>query len=217
VHAVIATNVQAGCTAAPLSGKCWHLAKSLGLPHQQISGIAVDPKDPRTLYASVRQEIVLGSDPHVTGDSKVFVSHDAGDHFTDITGDLPRVDVHSLVLRNGQLIVANDVGVFVTKVGSAHWNRLGSGLPQVPFRSMKLDLSGRYLIAGAYGRGAWVYDFGSAAAAPAVSGGVGTKVQGEKIGGSSNLPATGTEATLFFGIALLSMAAVLSRRLRRTP
>jgi hypothetical protein len=214
VNPAIATNVQKGCTAAPASTACWHLAASKGLPHQQVSGIAVDPKDPRTIYVSLRQELVMTSDPHITGVQKVMVSHDAGETFTDITGDLPRVDAQAITLRNGQLIVATDVGIFISQAGSTHWIRLGTGLPEVPFRSMKLDLTGRYLVAGAYGRGAWVYDFGSKAASPALGGG--TVVAGKKITGSGSLPATGTESTLMFALALLVAAAVLSARLRGT-
>ena len=155
----IATNVQPGCKAAESTGSCWHVAASAGLPHQQVSGIAVDPKDPKTIYVSLRQMIVMGADPAVTGRQKVMVSHDGGATFKDLTGDLPDSDAHRIVLRNGQLYVATDVGIFTSKAGSTRWSRFDAGLPAVTYRSMKLDPTGRYLVAGAYGRGAWVYDF----------------------------------------------------------
>lgn len=156
----IATNVIPGCRAAELSSECWHTAAGAGLPHEQISGIAVDPRNPSTLYVSLRQMIVMGADPKVTGSQKVMVSHDAGATFQDLTGNLPRADAHRIVLRDGQLYVATDVGVFTAPAGSTRWERLGTGLPQVAFRSMQLDPTGRYLTLGAYGRGGWVYDFG---------------------------------------------------------
>jgi hypothetical protein len=156
----IATNVKPGCTAAELSTDCWHLAASNGLPHEQVSGIAVDPTNPSTIFVSLRQMIVMGADPHVTGDQKVMVSHDGGENFTDLTGDMPRADAHRIVLRNGQLYVATDVGVFTAPAGGTKWERFGTGLPQVTYRSMQLDPTGRYLTLGAYGRGAWTYDFG---------------------------------------------------------
>ena len=213
IHDVIATNVKPGCTGAPAKAKCWHMAKSIGLPHAQVSDIAIDPKDPKTIYVSLRQFIVQSVDPNVTGSEKIMVSHDAGDHFTDITGDLPRADAHRVSLRGSSLVVAaTDVGVFVSVPGSGHWSVLGTNLPQVPVRSMRLDPTGRYVLAGAYGRGAWVYDFGSAAPGS-------TKVKGEKVtaGAPGSLPATGTEPTTMFAVALLAMAGVLSRRLKRTP
>ena len=159
----VATNVKAGCKAAELSTSCWHMAASNGLPHEQVSGIAVDPSDLSTIYVSLRQFIVMGADPAITGDEKVMVSHDGGENFTDLSGNLPRADAHRIVLRDGQLYVATDVGVFTARAGSTQWKRFGSGLPQVNYRSMQLDPSGRYLTAGAYGRGGWVYDFGTPA------------------------------------------------------
>ncbi|HMC38955.1 MAG TPA: hypothetical protein VKI19_04780, partial [Acidimicrobiales bacterium] len=157
----IATNVEPGCKAAELSTACWHMAASTGLPHEQISDIAVDPRNPETIYVGLRQFIVMGADPKATGNQKVMVSHNGGQTFTDLTGDLPRADAHRLALRNGQLYVATDVGVFTAKAGSTSWERFGRGLPQVAVRSMKLDPTGRYLVAGVYGRGGWVYDLGA--------------------------------------------------------
>lgn len=155
----IATNVKPHCKAGLASPKCWHMAASKGLPHEQISGIAVDPHDPRTIYVSLRNMIVIGQNPKTTGSQKVMVSHDAGRTFHNITGNLPIADAHRIVLRAGRLYVATDVGVFTSKAGSGKWARLGRFLPEVTYRSMQISLNGRYLVAGAYGRGAWVYDF----------------------------------------------------------
>lgn len=155
----IATNVKAGCKAGPASPKCWHMAASKGLPHEQISGIAVSPTNRRTVYVSLRQMIVLGASPKDTGAQKVMVSHDGGATFHNLTGNLPIADAHRIVLRKGRLYVATDVGVFTAKARSKHWARLGKFLPEVTYRSMQISLNGRYLVAGAYGRGAWAYDF----------------------------------------------------------
>lgn len=202
----IATNVKPGCAE-----DCWHMAASKGLPHQQIGDIVADAKDPRTIYVTLRQYLVMSADPKVTGDQKVMMSRDAGETLTDITGDLPRVDVHGIALRNGQLIVANDVGIFTASAGSKRWSRLGVGLPEVPFRSMKMDDSGRYVLAGAYGRGAWVYDFGApAGTAP------GPKKPTQVNGVRKTLPATGAESNVVFALGALMAAALISRRLR-TP
>jgi hypothetical protein len=114
---------------------------------------------------SLRQFIVMGADPNATGGQKVMVSHDGGETFTDLTANLPKADAHRIVLRSGQLYVATDVGVFTAPAGGTQWKRFGSGLPQVTYRSMQLDPTGRYLTVGAYGRGGWVYDFASDAPA----------------------------------------------------
>lgn len=155
----IATNVKPHCQAAVASSKCWHMAASKGLPHQQISEIAVDPHDPRTIYVGLRQFIVMGASNKATGLQKVMVSHDGGNTFHDLSGNLPRADVHRLILRSGRLYAATDVGVFTAKAGSKHWERFGTGLPEVTFRSMSLSLDGKHLVLGAYGRGVWDYGF----------------------------------------------------------
>ena len=225
VHAAIATNVTPKCKAAEASAACWRMAKGIGLPHQQISGIAVDPYDPNTVFVTLRQYLLLGADPSRTGAQKVMVSHDAGNHFTDITGDLPHADAHAIAWRDGNLIVANDVGIFIGKAGSGHWQRLGSNLPQVPFRSMKLDQTGRYVLGGAYGRGAWVYDFGSkgVVAQNVVPGTLGARVTSgggptrpTKVEAKRLLPITGVAAAAVVpALILLMLAAWLTRGLRR--
>jgi photosystem II stability/assembly factor-like uncharacterized protein len=159
VVAKIATNVKPGCAAAVASAKCWHMAASKGLPHQQVAQIAVDPKDPSTIYVGMRQFIVMGASDKATGNAKVLVSHNGGETFHDVSGNLPRADVHRLVLRAGHLYAATDVGVFTAKAGSKHWKRFGTGLPEVTFRSMALSLDGKHLTLGAYGRGGWDYTF----------------------------------------------------------
>lgn len=204
----IATNVRNGCAPKAGTAACWHMAASIGLPHQQIGDIAIDPRDPRTIYVGLRQELVQSADPRVVGSQKVMVSHDAGDHFTDLSGDLPRADVQRLALRGNQLIAAGDVGIFVAKAGSTSWSRLGSGLPQVPFRSMRLDATGRYLTAGAYGRGGWVYDFGAATAGAATGG----PPPGTPVVSAAELPRTGLEPlSAATGLVLLGIAIWLRR------
>jgi len=236
VNDAIATNVLSKCKAAEASAACWHLAKGKGLPHEQISGIAVDPHDPKTVYVTLRQYLLMEADPRRTGTQKVMVSHDAGNTFTDVTGDLPRADAHAIAWRDGQLIVANDVGIFISKAGSGKWARLGLGLPQVPFRSMKLDATGRYVLGGAYGRGAWVFDFGSrGATSQAVVPGHAPKTTSTTTKGASSsrssatepsqqtkveakrfLPMTGMAAsTVVPALIMLMLAAWLTRSLRR--
>jgi photosystem II stability/assembly factor-like uncharacterized protein len=155
----IVTNVKQNCQAGLASSKCWHMAASKGLPHQQVSEIAVDPHNPRTIYVGLRQMIVMGASNKATGTQKVMVSHDAGATFHDLSGNLPRADVHRLILRRGRLYAATDVGVFTAKAGSKRWLRLGGNLPEVTFRSMSLSLDGKHLVLGAYGRGVWDYAF----------------------------------------------------------
>ena len=208
VVAKIATNVKTGCTPAKASTKCWHMAASSGLPHQQVSDIAVDPKNPKTIYVGLRNFIVMGTNNAVTGTQKIMVSHDAGETFTNLTGNLPVADVHRIVLRDGMLYAATDVGVFVSKAGTTAWKQFGTGLPQVAYRSMRLSLDGRYLLVGAYGRGGWVYDFGAKAATPP------SAVKGSSAGRGGTLSKTGLDTRLPIAAVVLILLGLTGIRRR---
>jgi hypothetical protein len=51
--------------------------------------------------------------------------------FTDISGNLPDAPAHDLLITaSGKLVLASDVGVFVTSQATpGSWSRLGAGLP----------------------------------------------------------------------------------------
>ncbi|MDQ1747730.1 MAG: hypothetical protein QOD07_1993 [Frankiaceae bacterium] len=160
----IATNVKPGCTAAKASTDCWRLAKSIGLPKGWVTSIVIDPKNVKTIYVAVGQQNPFEFSTATTGSAKVLVSHDAGDHFTDITGNLPRTEARGLVVRGNQLIVATEVGVFADAIGDGKWTRLGAGLPfGVGAHDLYVDPSGKHLLVALYGRGAWELTYGSTA------------------------------------------------------
>lgn len=188
INSLISTNVKAGCTPKKASSACWHKAKGIGLPHVGVWTVTIDPADVRTIYVTLNENSLVGLDKRVVGSARVMVSHDAGDHFTDITGNLPGSNARDLVVRNGQLIVAGDNGVFTGPRSGRTWKRLGTRLPQVRMYDLDLDRSGRYLTVSAYGRGVWVLDFG--AKATTSSSGAG------KTGGTSATGSTGTGGRL---------------------
>jgi photosystem II stability/assembly factor-like uncharacterized protein len=164
LKAAIATNSKLGCTAKTGAGDCWHIAASTGLPKGWVSAIAVDPSDTRTIYVGIGQQNLFEYDPSVTGSEKVLVSHDSGEHFTGITGNLPRTQVRGLVYRAGKVIVATDVGVFTSTAQDGSWSRLGSALPQgVVARDIYIEPTGRSIVVSMFGRGVWLFDFGSTA------------------------------------------------------
>jgi hypothetical protein len=145
------------------------------------------------------------------------VSHDSGEHFTDLTGNLPRSNARDILVRNGKLVVATDNGVFTAPRTGGQWSRLGTGLPAVRIYDLSLDKSGRHLTIGAYGRGVWDLDFGAKAASSSAGGGLGglkppTTGAGAGAGG---LPATGLDAPLpWLGLLTLTLLGVLLRRRR---
>lgn len=59
----------------------------------------------------------------------------------------------AVVLREGQLVVGTDVGVFTSSTRGGSWARLGTGLPNVSTFDVNLDPSGERLVAATHGRG----------------------------------------------------------------
>ncbi len=210
IHTTVSTNVgKAGCAPKKAAADCWHTAAGKGLPHVAIQGIAIDPKDTKTIYVVLNENANIGYDHKVVGDARVMVSHNAGESFTDITGNLPRSNMRDVVVRNGQLIIAGDNGVFSAKVGSSTWSRFGAGLPAVRMYDLDLDRSGRYLSVAAYGRGVWVLDL-QAKAATSTAG----PTKGAPAPAGEGLPATGLPPYAPWAALGLLTAALAVRRKR---
>lgn len=217
VFATVATNVQPGCTAAKQSSECWHVAAGKGLPHNSIWNLEIDPVDPKTVYVVLNNNSQIGYDPKVGGTQRVMVSHDAGETFKDITGNLRTSQARDVVVRGNNLIVATDHGVFMAPKTGMGWSRLASGLPPVRVFDLHLDPTGQYLTASVYGRGVWVLDF--KAKSPSSSGpgpgGAPEKPPVAKPGGKGTTPATGADAAIAVVATVFALGALASRRMRR--
>jgi photosystem II stability/assembly factor-like uncharacterized protein len=177
-HNGIATNVGAdGSSGRPGSATGWHIAAAHGLPQRYITSVQMDPSDARTVYVTLAgysrrwlRPGVLGPDEGAdVGGGHVFKSTDAGETFADVSGDLPDVPADFAIVRNGQLIVATDLGVFVGDGTS--YAALGSGLPAVPVLSLELkpDDPG-ILVVATQGRGVYCYAFDKAGCGPGLAG-----------------------------------------------
>jgi hypothetical protein len=171
----IATNVGGSKPGKRYSSDGWHIAKAIGLPERYITSITFDPTAPKVVYVSLggysRRWLPPGT---VSGKpdngGNLYKSVDGGEHFFDISGDLPRSPANWVTQRGTQLIVANDNGVFASKPSAScaapaarrcSFEVLGKGLPAAPVLSMELaPWDCNLLTVAAHGRGAWTYRFG---------------------------------------------------------
>jgi photosystem II stability/assembly factor-like uncharacterized protein len=164
----IATNVGGDKPGKAGTGDGWHIAKAAGLPRRLITSVRMDPTDTRTIYVTLagyaRRWAAPGAvseDVSGVGTGHVFKSTDAGESFKDVSGNLPDVPADWTALRDGQLIVGTDVGVFVScdTTGGAY-SRLGRGLPNVPVSSLRFKPGDPDLLfVATFGRGAYTYRF----------------------------------------------------------
>jgi photosystem II stability/assembly factor-like uncharacterized protein len=177
----IATNVGGSQPPKRLTGQGWHIAAAHGLPTRYISSIRMDPSNPSTVYVTLggygRKWAPPGAvkdDTSKVGTGHVFKSTDAGENFTDITGNLPDVPANWVIVRGGQLIVGTDIGVFASSdTNGASWGVLGNGLPNVPITHLGLKPGDQNtLVAATYGRGVYLYHFDSPPPPATPAGGV---------------------------------------------
>ncbi|MBV9293493.1 MAG: hypothetical protein JO222_13680, partial [Frankiales bacterium] len=166
-HTGIATNVKKGCTPAIGSKNCWHKAAAKGLPNRYVQGAAMDPRHPQTVYVALSGYLRRWV-PNGLKSGPVWMSRDAGQHFVNISGKLPRVPGNALVVRNGRLYAGTDRGVFTAVPNVRHprrtkWTRVGRGLPNASVLDLRLNPQGSQLVAATHGRGVWTYNFGAKA------------------------------------------------------
>jgi hypothetical protein len=166
-HSGIATNVGGSKAPKRMTSDGWHIAAAKGLPNRFITAVTISPSDIHTVYVGLggysRRWVPPGSlqDKNANvGVGHVFVSHDSGETFTDISGNLPDVPATTIVLRLGQVIVGTDVGVFASELkGGTTYSAL-TGLPKVPISMLNLKPDNpNQLFAATYGRSIWKYTF----------------------------------------------------------
>lgn len=227
----LATNVRAGCTAAIGTGKCWHFAKLIGMPHREIFGVAMNPRDVDQVYISTITPSVIRVDFGGAAAPRVLMSNDAGNHVTDMSGNLPRGNVWDIKVIGSHVYAATDYGVFVARIGSKHWSRLGKAMPVTRVFGLNISADRKNLVAATYGAGAWIYPLRSTGVSTGLPKGptghntvVATESGWDRIGGAlSEVASTaGVPAAMMLLGGLLLVAGrrtrrALSRRQRPVP
>src|SRR3954447_24203973 len=169
----LATNVAGKAAPKKAAADGWHIAKADGLPNRIINSIAMDPNDPKTIFVALGGYGRKWAPPGATGDAlnavgtgHVFRSTDAGQTFTDVSGDLPDSPANWVVLHGDQIIVGNDVGAFIsTDPNGTAYAPLGNGLPNVPVLHITPKPGDpSTLVVATYGRGAYTYRFAASGA-----------------------------------------------------
>jgi photosystem II stability/assembly factor-like uncharacterized protein len=136
-------------------GGAWHQLTP-PLTSRYVSSLTVDPANPAHAYAVYsgysRHWIISPFDPGV---GHVFETTDGGATWANISGDLVDAPADDLVIVNGHLVVATDIGVYVSGIHGGAWLRLGAGLPNTPVNDLTVAPRGDLIIAATHGRGLW--------------------------------------------------------------
>ncbi|MBI5058986.1 T9SS type A sorting domain-containing protein [candidate division KSB1 bacterium] len=129
-------------------GTNW-LNRSSGLPNRWITKVAADPHDRNGCYVTITGYRNAETDAHI------FRSEDQGQHWTNISGELPAGPLNDVIVDPeiiGRLYVGSDFGAYVTPDYGEHWYPLGEGLPRVPVIDLVLHAPTHALTAATYGR-----------------------------------------------------------------
>jgi hypothetical protein len=175
----LATNVGGTVPGERMTSNGWHVATATGLPNRYITSIAIDPTNARTIYVTLggysRRWVPPGTLQDTNqnvGVGHVFKSTDAGETFTDVSGNLPDVPATWVTLRGTQVIVATDTGVYASDSSGGTTYAVLKGLPVVPISSLTLKPNDcNTLFAATYGRSVWKYQFASSIASCVSTGG----------------------------------------------
>jgi photosystem II stability/assembly factor-like uncharacterized protein len=136
-------------------GNTWHQRDIPGfsayiITVSPVAGIAVDPANEAVAYVVVDQF-------HGGPGGHVFRTSDFGQHWTDISGNLPDTPTSAIVLdsRTNVLYVGTDIGVYASSNGGSTWAPFQTGLPNVRVVDLELCPGLNILAAGTHGRGMW--------------------------------------------------------------
>lgn len=134
-------------------GENWQLVSD-SLPNRYVTALAVDPTDAFTVYVTLSGYRRVDYQPHI------LVTRDGGDHWFDISGNLPEIPINDVLLdpeNQGHIYISNDLGVWFTENRGEEWQILGKGLPMTVISDLALHHASRSLIAATYGRSMYKY------------------------------------------------------------
>lgn len=144
-----------GIAVGNADGTGWH---QVSLPvdgtvaNRYLSGFAIDPKNPDHVYVTASGFSRQWTEGPGAGVGHVFESKDGGTTWKNVSGNFPDVPADSaVVLPNGGLVVATDLGVVYRGPHSATWERVGS-LPAVAVLQLRIGPDNK-LYAATHGRG----------------------------------------------------------------
>ncbi len=139
-------------------GSTWENVSG-SLPDRAVSQVAFDPLDESIVYVTLSGYRNVDYIPHVLR------SPDNGQTWEDISGNLPEVPVNDIIVNATtpkSLIIANDIGVYISYDDGAEWELLGNTLPLSVVNDLRFHRPTNTLLAATFGRSMFTYTFDDA-------------------------------------------------------
>jgi hypothetical protein len=122
------------------------------LPNYSITDIAFDPKRDSTILVTYNRFVDDGQ--------KVFISHDLGDTWSNITYNLSDMPLRTAVIDysdSAYIYVGGEIGVYYKSMAGTQWNIYNPNLPNVTVKDLEIQYGSNGLKAATWGRGLWEY------------------------------------------------------------
>ena len=129
------------------------VTRNLGLPNYTITDIVFDPNDDSTLVVTYNR--------YQADNQKVFISHDLGLSWTNITYNLGDMPIKSAVIDHtdaSNIYVGAEIGVFYKPMNGNAWVLYSPGLPNTTVNELEIQVGANKLRAATWGRGLWEFD-----------------------------------------------------------
>ncbi|MDG1913327.1 MAG: GEVED domain-containing protein [Crocinitomix sp.] len=122
------------------------------LPNYTITDIAFDPNDDNTMIVTYNR--------YQDDGSKVYITHDIGATWTNITENLNDMPIRGAVIdhsNESNIYLAGEIGVYVKTMEATEWELYNDELPNCMINELEVVNGSNTLRAATWGRGVWEY------------------------------------------------------------
>jgi photosystem II stability/assembly factor-like uncharacterized protein len=123
-----------------------------GLPGHAIKDIEFAPNNDST--------IVVVYDRHQNDGNKVYITHDLGQTWDNITSNLGNMPLRAVAIDHtdaANIYVGGEIGVYMKPMNSTTWSLYSPGLPNTSIQDLEVHMGANILRAATWGRGLWEY------------------------------------------------------------
>ncbi|MFK7946829.1 MAG: T9SS type A sorting domain-containing protein [Saprospiraceae bacterium] len=133
------------------------------LPSYSITDVVFDPNDDNTIIVTYAR--------YQNDGSKVFITHDQGATWTNITYNLGDLPVRSAIIDHtsaSTIYVGTEIGVYKKAMADNTWTLYSQNLPNMSIKELDIVYGTNTIRAATWGRGLWQYTLDGRANYPAI-------------------------------------------------
>jgi len=122
------------------------------LPAYNIEDIAFDPSDDNTIIVVYAR--------YQLDNKKVYITHNGGQSWTNITYNLGNMPIRSVVIDHSNarnIYLGAEIGVYTKPMSGNTWTLYNTNLPNVCIEEMEINYGSNTIKAATWGRGLWEY------------------------------------------------------------